>query len=744
MKKILFGFVLVLTTLFTSVTAAESPRAVIIFDASGSMWGQIHGKPKIAIAREALKNVVREWNPNVELGLTVYGHRRKGDCNDIETVIPVGRVDKNKVINTVMKIQPKGKTPISRSLRKAANELKFTEEKATIILISDGKETCDPDPCGTAKELEKEGIDFVTHVIGFNVDKKTDKQLECIAHATGGAYFSAKNAAALNKAMKSIVKKVEKPKAPVLTQTEYTLVARYNMSPKGLNVSGVKWTVSQEGKVLYSGNDEAPKVDVKVGKIHVKAAYNRTGELQSAEGDMVLKPQAKNHTVIMIKSGKVTIDLAEEKGGPKVKGSVYIYPIIDGKPNRDDQIVWCVPTKKKACERILPIGKYYVEATYDSMKAHTEFTLANKEEKTLHLFFRQTGNVEVTASEKEGGKWIDAGCRLYNEDKSDSWYVGPRKKKAGTKQVPVGKYTLNCEYNAFKRKDIPVEIKAGETTKLHVVMGQTGNVEVTASEKEGGKWIDAGCRAYKVIDGEVDNSDNWYIGAGKKKPGTKQLPVGKYLLKCTYNDFKKEVPFEVTAGKVSKVHVIFSPFVIGAKCSNGSEKVSYEIYASSGQLVYDKKVPCSKMLNMVLDEGKYRVEASVSGGTGEAAFEVGAGKPAKLILDLTNLNHEEEIKADSSETVLVPVHPKKTEPATTQTNAHSVTIGDKKIQVEGISEKNAADLKKAAAMLQMLGGMMQGNSAAVDKEKKQKQSSQNEKADKEFDEMSKDLDMFTK
>ncbi|WP_294955325.1 VWA domain-containing protein [Sulfurovum sp.] len=744
MKKILFGFVLVLATLFTSVPAAESPRAVIIFDASGSMWGQIHGKPKIAIAREALKNVVREWNPNVELGLTVYGHRRKGDCNDIETVIPVGRVDKNKVIDTVMKIQPKGKTPISRSLRKAANELKFTEEKATIILISDGKETCDPDPCGTAKELEKEGIDFVTHVIGFNVDKKTDKQLECIAHATGGAYFSAKNAAALNKAMKSIVKKVEKPKAPVLTQTEYTLVARYNMSPKGLNVSGVKWAVSQEGKVLYSGNDEAPKVDVKVGKIHVKAAYDRTGELQSAEGDMVLKPQAKNHTVIMIKSGKVTIDLAEEKGGLKVKGSVYIYPIIDGKPNRDDQIVWCVPTKKKACERILPIGKYYVEATYDSMKAHTEFTLANKEEKTLHLFFRQTGNVEVTASEKEGGKWIDAGCRLYNEDKSDSWYVGPRKKKAGTKQVPVGKYTLNCEYNAFKRKDIPVEIKAGETTKLHVVMGQTGKVEVTASEKEGGKWIDANCRAYKVVDGEVDDSDNWYIGPRKKEAGTKQLPVGKYLLKCEYNRFKKEAPFEVTAGKVSKVHVIFSPFVIGAKCSNGSEKVSYEIYASSGQLVYDKKVPCSKMLNMVLDEGKYRVEASVSGGTGEAAFEVGAGKPAKLILDLTNLNHEEEIKADSSETVVVPVQPKKTEPATTQTNAHSVTIGDKKIQIEGISEKNAADLKKAAAMLQMLGGMMQGNSAAVDKEKKPKQSSQNEKADKEFDEMSKDLDMFTK
>ncbi len=118
MKKILLGLVLVFTTLFTNVLAEDSPRAVIIFDASGSMWGQINGVSKIEIARDALKNVVKEWNPAVELGLTVYGHRSKGDCTDIETVIPVGKIDKSNVIKTVMAINPKGKTPISRSLKK--------------------------------------------------------------------------------------------------------------------------------------------------------------------------------------------------------------------------------------------------------------------------------------------------------------------------------------------------------------------------------------------------------------------------------------------------------------------------------------------------------------------------------------------------------------------------------------------------------------------------------------------------
>ncbi|HHB94921.1 MAG TPA: VWA domain-containing protein, partial [Campylobacterales bacterium] len=197
MKKLLLSFLLVFATLVSAV-ADDSPKAVIVFDASGSMWGQIQGKTKIEIAKKALENVVKDWNPKVELGLTVYGHRKKGDCNDIESVIPVGQIDKNEIISTVNKIQPKGKTPIARSLKKVADELKYTEEKATIILISDGKESCDSNPCDVAKDLEKKGIDFVTHVIGFNVDKKTDKQLECIAKATGGEYFSAKNASALN------------------------------------------------------------------------------------------------------------------------------------------------------------------------------------------------------------------------------------------------------------------------------------------------------------------------------------------------------------------------------------------------------------------------------------------------------------------------------------------------------------------------------------------------------------------
>ncbi len=831
MQKWLIGFVMVLATLFTNVMAEDNPRAVIIFDASGSMWGQINGKAKIEIARDALKNVVKEWNPNVELGLTVYGHRSKGDCNDIETIIPVGKVDKNKVIRTVMAIKPKGKTPISRSLRKVADEIKYTEEKATIILISDGKETCDPDPCATAKELEKEGIDFVTHVIGFNVDKKTDAQLECIANATGGEYFSAKNAAALNEAMKTIVKKVEKPK-PAVTETLLVPVVRYNMSPNGGNLSNVHIVVTQDGKTIYDGKDEAPEFKAKVGTVHIKADYDRVSVPQSIEKDFTLKAQEKNVAKILLKSGKVAIDSAEEQGGPKVKSSVRIYPVIDGEPDKGDEIAWCVLTKKEACEKILPVGDYLIEASYNDMKTQKKFSISDREEKSIHLYFKQTGKVEVTASEtkegkwiatssraykvidgevddsdnwyigsgkkkpgikqlpvgkyvlkssynafknetpfevkagettklhiimgstgkvevtaseKEAGKWIDANCRAYRiidgeVDTSDNWYIGPHKKKAGTKQLPVGKYQLKCSYNAFK-KTAQFEIKAGETAKVHVVMGSTGKVEVTASEKEGGKWIATSSRAYKVIDGEVDDSDSWYIGSGKKKPGIKQLPVGKYVLKSSYNGLKKETPFEVKSGETTKLHVIFSQFSIGAKCPNGGIKVYYEIYASNGRLVYEKDAQCSESVKLSLDNGDYSVEATIDGGKGEAKFTVGSGKPNKLILDLSNLNHEEEIKADTpEEAVVVPVTPKKTEVHNTQKKSSQINIGGKKIEIEGMSEKEAKQIEQLGAMLGALGGMMQQANDTSNK----KQKKENEAADKEFDEMSKDLDMFTK
>ena len=67
----------------SSPTSAQD-QAIIVLDASGSMWGQIDGTPKIVIARDALDRTVGAGASDLWLGFMAYGHREKGSCSDIE------------------------------------------------------------------------------------------------------------------------------------------------------------------------------------------------------------------------------------------------------------------------------------------------------------------------------------------------------------------------------------------------------------------------------------------------------------------------------------------------------------------------------------------------------------------------------------------------------------------------------------------------------------------------------------
>lgn len=207
--------------LFCISQTAAAENAMLVLDASGSMWAQIDGKTKIEIARSAVADMLKTWPQGHQLGLVAYGHRRKGDCADIETLLPVAALEPTIFKSKVDALNPKGMTPISAAVQHGAAALKSSEQKATVILISDGEETCNLDPCAVAKQLEADGIDFTAHVIGFDVAKGSlaDIQLQCLASETGGKYLNASNASELNRALDQLsVAKVketveEKPKA---------------------------------------------------------------------------------------------------------------------------------------------------------------------------------------------------------------------------------------------------------------------------------------------------------------------------------------------------------------------------------------------------------------------------------------------------------------------------------------------------------------------------------------------------
>jgi Ca-activated chloride channel family protein len=177
------------------------------------------------------------------LGLIAYGHRRAGDCKDIEELVPVG-TDREAIRKQVNALAFKGMTPLTAAVRFAAEKLRYRERKATVILVSDGAESCNADPCALGAELEAAGVDFTAHVVGFGLPSKTEAAgLQCLAAATGGKYFSANNASELAQALKQTV---AAPMAPA-PKTADILLRATDLAGGPEIASGLNWTVTGAG-----------------------------------------------------------------------------------------------------------------------------------------------------------------------------------------------------------------------------------------------------------------------------------------------------------------------------------------------------------------------------------------------------------------------------------------------------------------------------------------------------------------
>ncbi|GKY87942.1 vWA domain-containing protein [Sinisalibacter aestuarii] len=237
--------------------AQGAPRTILVLDGSGSMWGQIDGVNKIVIAREVMADLLATLPAERELGLMSYGHRRKGDCADIEMLIEPG-TDRAAIADAVNAINPKGKTPLSAAVIQAAEALRYTEEEATVILISDGIETCELDPCAVGRELEATGVGFTAHVIGFDVaDPEALAQLQCLAEETGGQFRTAGNADELAEALDVVVAEPEPEPEPEPFFAEVTF--RATEGENGPQITeGLHWVIgSDEGGPEVAVSDEA-------------------------------------------------------------------------------------------------------------------------------------------------------------------------------------------------------------------------------------------------------------------------------------------------------------------------------------------------------------------------------------------------------------------------------------------------------------------------------------------------------
>jgi Ca-activated chloride channel family protein len=277
MKRILSG--LLAAFLATSAAAQDASNTILVLDGSGSMWGQIDGVNKIVIAREVVGTLLDDFPADQNLGLTVYGHRERGNCADIETVVAPAAGTTEAIRNAVNGINPRGSTPMTDAIIAAAEALRFTEQKATVILVSDGIETCNPDPCAAATALEQAGIDFTAHVVGFDVtDPEALAQMQCLADNTGGTFTTAANAEELTSALQTVaVAPAPEPEPePVLIEMTFSALigddARLIETP-------ILWTIAGNGETLASDTSGNPLVYELPEGAYTATAYSVVDEV---------------------------------------------------------------------------------------------------------------------------------------------------------------------------------------------------------------------------------------------------------------------------------------------------------------------------------------------------------------------------------------------------------------------------------------------------------------------------------
>ncbi|MBS1615973.1 MAG: hypothetical protein JST06_07645 [Bacteroidetes bacterium] len=187
----------------------KQPRILMLVDASSSMlqpWNaglnRFQTASRIVIQ---LMDSIYSVNPAVEFGLRVYGHQspaQNNDCFDSKLEVSFSKDNLAQMDLRLASIVPFGVSPIAYSLKEAAlNDLLDEQRNAySIILLTDGGESCGGNICEVVKLLLESKIHFTPYILSLVDYAPLRKQYECL-----GNYLQVARPDDIPKALHSIV-----------------------------------------------------------------------------------------------------------------------------------------------------------------------------------------------------------------------------------------------------------------------------------------------------------------------------------------------------------------------------------------------------------------------------------------------------------------------------------------------------------------------------------------------------------
>ncbi len=322
------GLVLMLFAVTASNAQTASPeqptRILFLFDASQSMYARWESNTRFEVARKLLSEMVDSLQrlDNLELALRVYGHTKRyppQDCDDTRLEVPFGRKNGFSIKKRLSEISPSGTTPIARSLEECGGDFPDTKARNIIILITDGIEECNGDPCAVSAMLQRKGIVLKPFVIGLGLDEKFIKNFDCVGNyfdATDETQFRTAFNIVITQALNNTTAQINlldingRPSETNVSMTLYdqhTGVIRYNILHT-INAKGVPDTVQIDPLGRYRLTVHTIP-EVKKDSITLIPGKHNIIAAETPQGDLALKIDGANEykklEAIIRKSGEM-------------------------------------------------------------------------------------------------------------------------------------------------------------------------------------------------------------------------------------------------------------------------------------------------------------------------------------------------------------------------------------------------------------------------------------------------------
>lgn len=416
----------------------EKTRILFILDASNSMNLKWDEQTRMESAKEILNQSVKDLNgiPNLEIALRVYGHQSNvtntyQDCNDTKLEVPFGANNTEAIRQKIKTINAKGATPIARSLEAAAGDFPDEKSRNFIILITDGLESCDNDPCAVATKLKEKEVKVTPFVIGIGMDLSYLEQFNCI-----GAYTEAEDKNSFQTVLTTIIDKA------LLNTTVQVNLNDLNLKPTETDVTMFIYESGTNNLVhtLTHTLNRYKNPDTLVWDPYM--AY----DIQVKTLPEIFKKNVKihehTHNTIQIDAAQGFLTLSSKYSAYNVNYTTRVSLIDNQKTINHQQL--------KSTEKYL-IGKYNLEV-FTLPRTYKEIEIKDKQTTTidipaagtldLRLKAPATGQIFVSRGE-EDYEWV---CNLNKKSTKQKWNLQPGEYKI----IYRGKNQYSSSYTTEK------------------------------------------------------------------------------------------------------------------------------------------------------------------------------------------------------------------------------------------------------------------------------------------------------